>query len=78
MRCWSHWWPRSAGSWRRRGAELERARQRIAELEGRLKQNSRNSSKPPTSEGLAKSSLRPLRKKSAAGQAGRIGTRGRP
>jgi transposase len=45
-------------------AELERAKERIAELEARLKQNSRNSSKPPSSEGLGKPSPRSPRKKS--------------
>jgi transposase len=35
-------------------AELGRARERIAGLEARLKQNSRNSSQPPASEGLTK------------------------
>jgi transposase len=35
-------------------AELAEARDRIAELEARLRQNPRNSSKPPSSEGLAK------------------------
>lgn len=35
-------------------AELAQARGRIAELEARLKQNPRNSSKPPSSEGLGK------------------------
>jgi capsule polysaccharide export protein KpsE/RkpR len=32
-------------------AELAQARERIAELEARLRQNPRNSSKPPSSEG---------------------------
>jgi transposase len=58
-------------------AELRRARERIAELEARLKQNSRNSSKPPSSEGLGKPAPRTLRKKSGrrpGGQAGHEGT----
>ena len=58
-------------------AELERARERIAELEARLKQNSRNSSKPPSSEGLGKPAPRSLRTKSGrrpGGQAGHEGT----
>ena len=56
-------------------AELADARERIAELEARLKQNPRNSSKPPSSEGLAKPAPRPrsLRKKAAASPAGRTG-----
>ena len=35
-------------------AELADARERIAELEARLRQTPRNSSKPPSSEGLGK------------------------
>jgi hypothetical protein len=35
-------------------AELERARERIAELEAQLRQTPRNSSKPPSGEGLGK------------------------
>jgi transposase len=57
-------------------AELERARQRIAELEARLKQNSRNSSRPPSSEGLAKPSPRSLRKKSGRRPGGQDGHEG--
>ena len=60
MRCWQPWWQRCAPSWRTPAArweevraELGRARERIAELEARLAQTSRNSSKPPSSEGLA-------------------------
>jgi len=58
-------------------AELQRARERIAELEAQLKQNPRNSSKPPSSEGLGKPAPRSLRKKSGrrpGGQAGHEGT----
>jgi transposase len=46
-------------------AELERARERIAELEARLAQSPRNSSKPPSSQGLGEPPPRPrsLRKK---------------
>jgi transposase len=60
-------------------AELAQARERIAELEARLKQNPRNSSRPPSSEGLDKPPPRPrsLRKKSGrkpGGQDGHEGT----
>jgi transposase len=60
-------------------ADLARARERIAELEARLRQNPRNSSKPPSSEGLAKPAPRPrsLRKRSGrkpGGQDGHNGT----
>jgi transposase len=60
-------------------SELAQARERIAELETRLKQNPRNSSRPPSSEGLDKPPPRPrsLRKKSGrkpGGQDGHEGT----
>jgi transposase len=60
-------------------AELAEARERIAELEARLRQNPRNSSKPPSREGLAKPAPRPrsLRKRSGrkpGGQDGHTGT----
>src|SRR3954453_15649911 len=42
-------------------ARLEEAMGRIAELEARLKQSSSNSSKPPSSDGLAKPSPKSLR-----------------
>jgi hypothetical protein len=58
-------------------AELDRALERIAELEARLRQTPRNSSKPPSSEGLVNPAPRSLRKKSgrrAGGQDGHKGT----
>ena len=42
---------------------VERLEQRVAELEARLKQNSRNSSKPPSSDGLAKPKARRSRRR---------------
>src|SRR5918997_2606995 len=58
-------------------AELGAARVRISELEARLGQSSRNSSKPPSSDGLAKPAPKSLRKRSArkpGGQAGHPGS----
>jgi transposase len=59
-------------------AELERARERIAELGARLAQSPRNSSKPPSSEGLGKpprkQSLRKNTGRRPGGQTGHQGT----
>jgi transposase len=59
-------------------AELAGARERIAEIEARLKQNPRNSSRPPSSEGLAKPAPRPrsLRKRSGRKPGGQDGHKG--
>ncbi len=59
-------------------AELAQARERIAELEAQLKQNPRNSSRPPSSEGLAKPSPAPrsLRKRSGRKPGGQDGHKG--
>jgi transposase len=57
-------------------AELDRALERIAELEARLRQTPRNSSKPPSSEGPAKPAPRSLRKKSGRRLGGQYGHKG--
>ena len=60
-------------------AELAAAWERIAGLEARLAQSPRNSSKPPSSEGLGKPPPRErsLRKRAGGGRAGRTGIRAR-
>ena len=83
MRCWPRWWHRFATSWpgpagalEQARAELAQARERIAELEARLRQNPRNSSRPPSSEGLAKPAPRSLRKRSGRKPGGQDGHKG--
>src|SRR3984885_11039605 len=44
-------------------AQAETLRTEVAELRGRLAQNSRNSSRPPSSDGLGKPAPKSLRKK---------------
>jgi transposase len=53
--------------------ELARMRVRVAELEARLGQTSRNSSKPPSSDGLAKPASKSLRKRKARKPGGQDG-----
>ncbi|MCA1674122.1 MAG: DUF6444 domain-containing protein, partial [Actinobacteria bacterium] len=54
-------------------AELGAARVRIAELEARLGQSSRNSSKPPSSDGLAKPAPKSLRRRGGRKPGGQDG-----
>jgi len=69
----------AAGALEQARAELAEAREQIAGLEARLRQNPRNSSRPPSSEGLAKPAPRPrsLRKKSGRKPGGQDGHKGR-
>jgi transposase len=57
-------------------ARLEQANARIGELEARLGKNSRNSSKPPSSDGPAKPAPKSLRGKSGRRPGGQAGHRG--
>ena len=55
-------------------SEVERLRLRIKELEGQASKNSKNSSKPPSSDGLKKTtSLRVPSGKKPGGQTGHVG-----
>src|ERR1017187_4863053 len=58
-------------------AKLARAREQVAELEARLTQTPRNSSRPPSGEGLGKPAPRSLRKKSGRKPGGQDGHEGR-
>ncbi|WP_420497474.1 DUF6444 domain-containing protein, partial [Parafrankia sp. FMc2] len=57
-------------------ADLARALERIAELEAQLAKTSRNSSKPPSSDGLAKPPPKSLRTKTGRRPGGQNGHRG--
>ena len=66
----------AAGALGQARAELAGARGQIAELEARLRQSPRNSSRPPSGEGLAKPAPRSLRKKSGRKPGGQDGHKG--
>jgi transposase len=55
---------------------VEQLTRRIQELEGRLALSSRNSSKPPSSDGYAKPSPKSLRQKGQAKSGGQVGHKG--
>jgi transposase len=55
------------------GAALAQAHERIAELEAQLGKNSRNSSKPPSADGLAKPAPKSLRRRSGRRPGGQKG-----
>lgn len=57
--------------------EIERLKARVAELEARLGMNPRNSSKPPSSEGLSKPAPKSLRGRSGRKPGGQPGHEGR-
>lgn len=58
-------------------AQIERLTARVAELEAKLAANSKNSSKPPSSDGLAKPAPTSLRRRSGRKAGGRDGHPGR-
>lgn len=57
-------------------AELASAKAEIAELKEKLNQNSRNSSKPPSTDGYEKPAPKSLRKKSGKKAGGQTGHKG--
>ena len=59
-------------------AELAQARERIAELEARLGQTPRNSSKPPSAEGLGSRRRGRCGRRAAVSPAGRTAMRAAP
>src|SRR5680860_326679 len=56
--------------------QIQTLTQRVAELESQINKNSRNSSKPPSSDGLAKPKPKSLRKKGTRKSGGQPGHKG--
>ena len=57
--------------------QVEQLRREVADVAARVKQNSKNSSRPPSSDGLGKPAPKSLRKPGGRRPAGRRGSRAR-